>query len=186
MDAPFVVGVGFLKQQGKDTFASLLAARLAESTEVFLTSFAAALKDELNEAYAIPAPLLWGGEEERAAIVQYDGRPVTVREALQEHGMRRRAEDPDHWVKCVRAAVPAGTRVLVVSDVRFRNELEMTDAAYAVFRSDPSLRPDPHISENTLEYSDPMWTELVDNTGPMPALEAEADRVAADILARLR
>ena len=114
-----ILGFGHKAQNGKDTAGeairnyyedqnSLLRSHgLAGGTKVFIAKFAAALYDEARTQH---------GMTEKDPVL------------LQNIGIARRAEDPDYWVKRAFASIPAGTNLVIFTDVRFKNEADAIKA----------------------------------------------------------
>lgn len=114
-----IIGIGSRARNGKDTAGEAIKAHydyqnsllrthgLAGGTKVSIVKFAAALYDEARIEYGMTTkdPIL-----------------------LQNIGMARRAEDPDYWVKRAFQSVPTGTHIVVITDVRFKNEAEAIKA----------------------------------------------------------
>lgn len=90
--------------------------------------------------------------------LQTDKATLTVREILQRWGTDyRRAQDPDYWVKQMRAFASSRTEPLVIDDVRFPNEAELVhELGGLLVRIEPfdGWQPGPfanHESETALD-----------------------------------
>ncbi|HEX7324344.1 MAG TPA: hypothetical protein VF292_03180 [Rhodanobacteraceae bacterium] len=118
-----LIGLCGFKRAGKDT----VAAGLVERYGFVRIGFADALRREVEEIYGLTAT-----DAEKDAPMP-DGR--SYRDVLIEHGMRRRKEDPDYWVKQASATLrarPVFDRGVVFSDCRFPNELRWVQSHLGV------------------------------------------------------
>ena len=101
------MGLSGKLQSGKSTASNAIANRFG----FVKLSFAAALKRELVEM----------GYDEEALFVT---KPAWARKLMQEHGHKRRAENPDYWLNKVKHQVSLckPNTVFIIDDVRFLNE----------------------------------------------------------------
>jgi hypothetical protein len=101
-----VIGVSGKARHGKDSVYAI-ARRCLGDGRVTRIGFADAVRDEARSQG-------WDGEKDDAG-----------RELLQRIGMLRRIEDADYWVKKLLVQVHRASRdVVIITDVRFRNEAE--------------------------------------------------------------
>lgn len=142
-----IIGLSGRAGSGKDHIAQLLAKTY--NFKVF--SFAHALKLE---------GVAHGFSYEEVFVT----KPPHVRTWLQEYGVQRRGEDPEHWiVKAFQITRVMGWERVVFADVRFPNEavacMFMAPHHSAVLRIDPADRPYPlagtpaadHVSETAMD-----------------------------------
>jgi hypothetical protein len=128
------------------------------------------------------------------------GLPVVKdRELLQYLGANwGRKHDPDVWVKALERKFleiieEDDTDAVLVTDLRFQNELEMLNRhgfkvvrtlASEAIRLARGAEPDAlyHISETALDQHDAMcdWTCPIRNEGTLEEFQAELDRVIAE------
>lgn len=194
-----VLGLVGLKRSGKDTFAQ----RLVEAHGYTRVAFADPLKDaalQLNPLVRVEhdeaGPLreaLGGvqifqpGEVYRLArIVDEVGWEAAkevreIRRTLQELGVSIRDNvDRDAWIEAAKARVDATPGPVVITDVRFRNELEYL-ASHPDGFSVRIIRPgqeltDLHVSE--VELLEAHVDEEILNDSTVQALHEKADRAA--------
>lgn len=144
---PRVIGLSAKKRHGKDTFGAQL-----QALGYVRVAFADALYEEVADAYGVSVACLQDPATKETPMAALDGR--SPRRCLQEHGMRRRAADPDYWIRRVEAVVQDPTRRFVVTDVRLPDEAE-TVARYGVVvrisRPGLPMADDSHISETALD-----------------------------------
>lgn len=190
-----IIGVLGRKRHGKDTFA----ARLCNDHGFTRLAFA----DKLREAAYQADPLIAVEQDEYALLdgwcLPYDRPYVTrlqhlvqavgwerakeireVRRTLQHIGVGVRELDPDFWVRIVMTEAATINGPVVITDVRFPNEVAavVTNAGTTVRVVNPRLpRPDEeHISERALDFYAPRFT--VPNVGTIEDLHRHADRIA--------
>lgn len=194
-----IIGVMGRKRHGKDTFA----ARLCNEHGFTRLAFA----DKLREAALKLDPIIeaepgerwdygYGGDSYASPCIASYTRlsdlvnsagwerakdTDEVRRTLQHMGVGVRDLDPDFWVRIVMEQAAEIPGPVVITDVRFPNEVAavVTQAGFAVRVVNPRIpRPDDeHISETALDYYTPRLT--VPNTGTIEDLHSHADRIAA-------
>lgn len=137
-----IIGIAGHAGAGKDTVATLLQER---RRDIARAAFADALKAEAAQAFGvdvatfcdpatkeIPSRALAAARCSEPLFVRHLGsltwfaelRPRTV---MQQWGDYRKAADPDYWVRRIEPAVGAarvaGAAALVITDVRYPNEV---------------------------------------------------------------
>ncbi|MFJ6622347.1 hypothetical protein ACIQOW_32795 [Kitasatospora sp. NPDC091335] len=174
-------------RSGKDTAAGVLAAHgynrlaLADPLKVMAYDIDPVVGTELLGVHA-PAPVHLAEAVNRYGWEAVKDKFPAARRFLQRLGTEgvRRHVDPDFWItRCLRAAAAAGGPV-VVTDVRFVNEVDALRAAgFEVWFIDRGAPNGDHPSEQLgPEHAD----RTVPNTGSLPdfhtrireALEATA------------
>jgi len=188
-----IIGVLGKKRHGKDTFA----ARLTEEHGFTRFAFADALReaalkldpiikvkaDEYHHfsGWAFREPLLLRLSE----VVRYMGWERAkelreVRRTLERMGVGVRDLDEDFWVREVMRQVDAHRGPVVISDVRFPNEVAAIMARYGrtvrIVNPRVPVAEDEHISETALD--DYRTTHEIINKGSIEDLHRKADRVA--------
>lgn len=148
-----IIGISGKKGSGKDTFASLLANELLrkQGLKVTLKAFA----DKLKKCCAILSGQFdWIFYDQNSKNKKAGLLSMTNRELMQKFGDLTRQLDQDIWIKL---ALEPDTRinpdVLIITDVRFRNEAKaIKDKGGILIRieSDRS-EEDSHISEIDLD-----------------------------------
>jgi hypothetical protein len=200
-----IIGVMGRKRHGKDTFA----ARLCNDHGFTRLAFADALR---YAAFALDPYIVVTSDEYGPLIregwcLPYD-RPYTprlshlvtalgwekakefreVRRTLQHMGVGVRDLDPEFWVRIVMEQAAAIPGPVVITDVRFPNEVDavegaslrdVADVGYTVRVVNPRIeRPtEEHVSESALDYYTPRFT--IPNAGTIEDLHKHADRIAA-------
>lgn len=183
-----IVGVSGKKRHGKNTASEVLARDLG-FTEV-------AFGDALKQAVYILDPILWSW---RWLLRTLAGRPMRVRELVDAVGWEAAKEVPevrrllqkmgtevgreilgeDIWVRTALAKAAAIDGPVVITDVRFRNEVDAVRAAGGMLLrvNRPSVvSTDTHPSETALDDYDEFDAVLV-NDGSVADLQAAAAEV---------
>jgi phosphomevalonate kinase len=110
-----IIGISGKKKSGKDTVATLLAARIGKSAVRY--HFADALKQEVALMYGVTVDYLESHKDNFRLILQ--GHGTDYRRQLYGH---------DYWIRKMDAAAEqfqrVGKQVLIIPDVRFLNEAE--------------------------------------------------------------
>ncbi len=148
-DFPHIIGLSAKKRHGKDT----LGRQLVEQWGYRRIAFADALYEEVAHRYGVSVATLQHPLTKEMPLDALGW--LSPRQALQQHGMERRAEDAEYWVRQVERAVDEcpGQR-WVITDVRLPNEAEYTESRGILVRiTRPGLppAPDAHISETALD-----------------------------------
>lgn len=186
-----LIGLRGPKRVGKDHTAQIIHNQLFPNKYLFgKLAFAKALKEEVSKALGVPIEELDGPNKE------------VYRPILQWWGteFRRNLFGPDYWINrwkeglrrlelsAFGAAAPA---VIVVPDVRFRNEAdavkELGGKVVKIVASGYPLTPDQHPSEVEMDsYTD--YDAVLDNTRDrLPHLyEAQVNRLLQSYGLQLR
>jgi hypothetical protein len=189
---PVIVGmVGHLRA-GKDS----VAAHLIKDYGFARYAFADVLKDaalHLDPIVQVEAQTAYGygyggGLYEYAEVVEtrltevvgamgWDAAKAIpeVRRTLQEYGMSIRAIDPLFWVRAAMGRLVHDTRPVVVTDVRFPNEVDaIRDKGGIIVRvTRPGANGDNHISERALNDTRADYT--LNNDGTLTQLAYQID-----------
>ncbi len=181
-----IVGIGYKKNSGKNTFAKFLSTYIrceSPKTLVKEISFAAKLKDITWQLYG------WCGLErgiyyethrhEKELILPRIGK--SPRQLWIEIGNKLREVYDYTWIDYALQGVKAD--ILIISDLRFRNE------ALAINHSQGQLiRID---RDGLVQGTDPAeidldgwtaWDYIIKNNGSFQDLNAEAERIARELL----
>lgn len=182
-----IIGVLGKKRHGKDTFAARLVA------EYGFTQLAFA--DKLREAALAIDPIVgwprWSDVPYRLSdIIHSHGWEGVkgseyadeVRRILQRVGITARELDPDIWVRPVLREAERTLGPVVVTDVRFPNEVAAIEhrGGRTVRIVNPRVAPTDgadHISETALDLYTPR--HVVMNSGTIEDLHKHADRIAS-------
>ena len=166
-----IIGLAGKARAGKDTVANILVAEHGYTR----VAFADALKDI---AYQLNPLVPYGDTAERLVdLVDTQGWDEAkslydVRAFLQNLGVAVRQYDADFWVKAA-LRIHSGDENIVISDVRFPNELDaVLDAGGAVYRvvregSGLTGTAASHPSETLLDDYD---IPVIDNNGSIEDL----------------
>jgi len=161
--------IGFIGKRGcgKDT----AAAHLIEKHGFKRLAFADALYQEVSGHYGVPIEFLQARETKEQPNLVLDGRPVlsskSPRQALQDWGMLRRETDPLYWIKKVTDKIRSEPGKYIVTDVRFKNELN-------------AIRD---LKGLVIRIRRPAWEANIGSVGTdQHTSETELDGVAADFL----
>jgi len=195
-----LIGLGGFAGSGKDAAADILCDQFGFRR----TSFAAALKDEIQVALAaklIPEGLSQVGQEAFLTCLALDQldpfvKPTTpeMRLLLQQWGTEfRRAQSVNYWVRKVRNAWYAlGRPNTVVTDVRFYNEVDwvksesgITAVVQRIYRHyETGVLEYMHESER-LPYDLNAFDLTIDNTRTLKHLVGEVSRFHEKAYVRL-
>jgi hypothetical protein len=159
-----LLGITGKKRAGKDTFADYVIENSRGKTEKM--AFADALKDEVCAALGVNRSRI---DQDKSLF-----RPI-----LQWWGTewRRGCFGDGYWIERLKFKIQASSaNVIIVSDVRFRNEAGLVHALgghiVRVVRPD-DLTQDGHVSENDMNGYPEDFT-IVAKTGERDKLRAEA------------
>jgi len=191
---PAIIGFAGYKRSGKNAIGE----RVARVKRLNTTSIAAAIRDEVCLRYGIPPisdedkdrPLNEVLDDKRLAGFAVGEVRLTYRDLLIHHGMQRRAQDENYWIKRVndlmrREVDQENACGHVITDVRLPIEIKwIQDNGGVVFwiRRD-SARGNDHVTE---QDQSALCDAIVDNNGtPERAVDeviSFMDRPSKDIL----
>lgn len=167
-------------QSGKDTVGGYLCNKYGFQR----FAFADILKDEVAHTFSLDRNSL-DCQKAKASTVKLDnGENKTIREILIDHGMMRRAQDADYWIKKVHLKISQSMcKRAVVTDWRFPNEWSMlneklTNDGYDVHTwriqrwNEPPL---VNITETTLDTFS--FSHVIDNGSDILALTELVDKI---------
>ena len=167
-----IIGIAGFKGSGKDTIANVLQTSYGFEK----MSFAKPIKDIVHHTFGIDKAILSGdnGEREFRELPLPDWFNLSPRDMLQKIGMIFRDElHKDIWVKVLENKIKDTTNNIVISDVRFKNELEMINKyGFCVGVKRPGYEGDGHISEHGLD--DVILPVVFDNSSSQEVLYAKA------------
>lgn len=187
----YFIGIGGKKGHGKDAFAKALQNRLLvnmhgrpQKADVIRVSFAEVMYQAMHVVTGRDLSTLNRYQKEHEEIIP--GNPKsTPRNLLQTFGTEwaREMIDPDFWIHMLarHLAVPNDpnrTRIIIISDVRFPNELDyVMEQNHRTFWVDATERvgagEDQHKSENALDSVD--FGHVVHNNKMLSDLTRIAD-----------
>lgn len=125
---PIIVGLGHRRDVGKDTAAELLRKLIPSEITVERRAFADALKDDCERIFAYAGHATRKhydlAREDREVVLPALGK--TPRELWIEYGNKMRAIDPAIWIN--RCLFEARAQIVVISDVRYPNEVDAIHA----------------------------------------------------------
>lgn len=185
-----VIGFGYKRRRGKDTAARYAVDYLNSKADnvARLDYFAYSLKEGIGkEVFGFTDAQLYGNLK----TVEDEFWGFTPRWALQIVGTEamRNNVDPDIWTKTVFRRFRKDPRHVIISDVRFKNEVEMVKkmGGYVVHLTRPvdhDESQDFHASETGLDgFHD--WDFTIDNHGPLDALRAEVHCIINEVECRV-
>jgi hypothetical protein len=196
-----IIGLGGLARSGKDTVAAHLVERYGFKRYAFADVLktaalrldpivVAGLVDSLNVARIIGRET---GDTTHQGRVAFRLSQVVdalgwerakdipeVRRTLQEYGMAVREIDQDFWVRAVIRPALDESRPVVITDVRFPNEVAAVRRHGGLFVrvTRPGIESDGHVSESLDVWPD-RW---LDNCGTLDDLGVEVDNVIGMML----
>lgn len=153
---------------GKTAVSNMLMELLPGSVRI---AFGDPLKRECSKLYSFPLELCYSEAGKKTTVFLGDigiellgADCLTVREVLQKHGMMRRAQDEDYWVKQMREYLKCAriSRVpyIINDDCRMPNEADLIrEFGGSLYRLQPYPGWKPgknsdHISETALDEYD--------------------------------
>ena len=159
-----IIGIAGYKGSGKDTAGSVL-------TEMFgfkKMSFAAPIKDLVANTFDLSRSMLDGTTPQARELREQELPQVfnkTPRFLLQVIGTGfRDLVHPDVWVKIVEEKYKSQSNHVVITDVRFPNEVDMiNNHGFVIGVKRPGFNGDQHISERALD--DVALPYIVNNDG---------------------
>lgn len=174
-----IIGIVGLAGSGKSTLAQLIAERHGFEEE----SLASPLKAICAALFGWTPDVLFGPSELRNEVDPRWG--FSPRKALQFIGTEvARGLHPDVWVRSLLDTLsrPGAPRYVVVSDVRFQNEIDALKAAGAkiVMIRRPGVEQGEHASERADELTGIDF--VVSNNSTVEALALQADAVVSEVL----
>lgn len=165
-----LVGIGYKKGSGKDTFAKMLSVHF---NQCVITGFADALKHQVADVCGIE-------------IEEIEKNKPLFRPMLQWWGTDFRriyGKDENYWIREMEYKYNIYKRnsdeLMIISDVRFPNEAEFVRAkeGYLIEMIRNTDSNDKHSSETSLDnYTG--WNRCIDNTRTLEDLEKIAASVA--------
>jgi hypothetical protein len=182
-----IIGLGGHARSGKDTVAAYLIERYGFVRYAFADAVRTAALALDPIIYTIPSFYVNGAPEpvRLSEIVAADGwedakAMPEVRRTLQRFGMGVRDIDPAFWIKATMAQLADETRPVVVTDVRFPNEVEAVRARGGLFVRvrRPGATGNGHISEHA---NDHIAADVeINNAGSLADLAATIERTLAE------
>ena len=175
-----IIGISGKKGSGKDTFASLLANELLK---VKLKAFA----DNLKKCCAIISNQHeWNFYSQDCKNKKAGFLSMTNRELMQKFGDLTRQIDSDIWIKLALDINNVNTDVLIITDVRFKNEAKaIKDKGGILIRieSDRS-ETDSHISEIDLDSYNIFDFGIINNKDT--SLENLKEKIKNNIIPKIK
>lgn len=202
-----VVGVCGAARAGKDTVVRHIVDTYGDMG-VARYAFADSLKLEIfewlqglsvaYEAYGsaelmtkLPFPPHGAVFSEEGQLQWIERHKDELRKLLQVYGTQhRRTQNTDYWVdRALERIAHDSPRIALLSDTRFRNEVEICHVTVKVERTGDSGINDPtigqHISERELAEFRPDYV-ISAASGDVDALKLQAERVFQEIVRRFR
>lgn len=146
-----IIGICGYKGSGKDSMGQILTTSFGWDR----MSFAEPIKELVHNTFGIDKAILSGNEGEREfrELPLPDWFNYSPRQLLQIIGTGfRDSLHPDIWVKILENKVKRHNNHVVVTDVRFPNEVEMiNNNGFCVVVKRPGYNGDDHISEHALD-----------------------------------
>jgi hypothetical protein len=193
--AHHIIGLTGHARAGKDS----VAAHLVEHYGFGRVAFADALREaalaldpivsnghgDLARRVGRDRPGMWGRRFIRLAeVVTIIGWEEAkefdeVRRTLQRYGVAIRAMDPEFWIRTALAPVAYTSRPVVVTDVRFPNEVDAVRNRGGLFVRvrRPGATGNGHISEHAIDH---IAADVdIENTGTLADLGAAVERLIA-------
>lgn len=186
-----IIGIGYSKQSGKDTFGDMLINLFKENNIIVCKdAFAEGLKKTLMLLFPqIKHRHMWGSEEDKMEKIpglSVPGKPYACgRWLCQFFGTECcRAIYSDIWVNqlCLRS-LQQKTKVTITTDLRHKNEAKLIkDNGGIIIKMDRGIvSGDEHQSENDLvDYTD--WDLIIENKSDLSSLAKEAGEVFNTLL----
>lgn len=180
-----IIGISGKKGSGKDTFASLLANELLGKLglKVTLKAFA----DNLKKCCAIISNQHeWNFYSQDCKNKKAGFLSMTNRELMQKFGDLTRQIDPDIWIKLALDINNVNTDVLIITDVRFKNEAKAIKDKGGILIKIESDRPetDLHISEIDLDNYGKFDFEVINNKDT--SLENLKEKIKNNIIPKIK
>jgi hypothetical protein len=179
-----IIGLNGRMQSGKDTTAQILAQTYSNIERV---AFAEKLKQSAAAALGISIDTLEDLKLREREHVELLSNPhvmsFNIRTYLQRYGTEAHRDifGDDFWVEQVLDKPVTDGHILVVTDMRFPNEisgvLDRGGIAVKIRRKEADERPITHPSEQTLP--DEQFDYFLDNNGTVDDLRAEVLTMAS-------
>jgi hypothetical protein len=186
-----IIGIGYKKQSGKDTFADMLLKLFKEQNIICCKdSFAEGLKQALMKLFPqVKRFHLYGTDDEKMMEIEglkIPGRPYCCGRWLMQYFGTDVCRNiySGIWANqlCERAMQQNG-KVTITSDVRFRNEVKAIkeNGGIIIKIERDSDVTDSHQSENDLkDYKD--WDISIDNNSTLEELSVKAKKTFVNLL----
>lgn len=182
-----IIGLLGHKESGKDTLASFLIKDHGYTRLAFADDLKA-LAYDLNPWIETDHDGFW----RLATLVDMSSwdeakKEFEVRRFLQDLGVSLRERDPNFWVDRVARRLEIENGPIVITDVRFLNEVDLVNgysgALARIVReeADTAALHDSHVSEHELDM---VWADYtIDNNGTLESLRSAAAGLAAAAVA---
>ena len=166
-----IIGIAGYKGSGKDSLGEILTTTFGWRK----MSFAQPIKDLAHNTFGIDKAILSGtdGEREFRELPLPDWFNLSSREILQKVGMAFRENlHKDIWVRILENQYKVCKEHVVITDVRFPNEVEMINKhGFVVCVKRPGFNGDAHESEHALDGHS--FSYGFNNDGTKEALQAK-------------
>ena len=166
-----IIGISGFKGSGKDSLGEILTTTFGWRK----MSFAQPIKDLTHTTFGIDKAILSGtdGERELRELPLPDWFNLTSREILQKVGMSFRENlHEDVWVRILEKQYENCKEHVVITDVRFPNEVKMIEKhGFVVCVKRPGFNGDSHASETAL--ANHTFSYGFNNDGTKEALQAK-------------
>ena len=166
-----IIGIAGYKGSGKDSLGEILTTTFGWNK----MSFAQPIKDLVHNTFGIDKAILSGtdGEREFRELPLPDWFNLSSRDMLQKVGMAFRENlHKDIWVKILENQYNSCKEHVVITDVRFPNEVEMINKhGFVVCVKRDGFYGDSHESEHALDGH--AFSYAFNNDGTKEALQAK-------------
>ena len=174
-----IIGIGYKKQVGKDTFANIILDNFKDR-KIVINNMADSLKEIIIKLFpCVEHRHLYGTDEDKNEVIpELNGDINTGRKIAQHFGTDCcRKIYTDVWVEqFIQRAKRQIGKIIICTDVRFPNEANHIKANGGILLriNRPSLpADDDHASENALnDYK--LWDYNIDNDGSLEDLKSKA------------
>jgi hypothetical protein len=196
-DTPLFVGFGHRRRVGKDTLAHMVRDELAKvGVRSFRDAFAFNLKKTARQLFGyagLQGAAVYEREPERREVV-LPAIGLSPRDLWIKFGDTMRGIAPDVWIRSVLDNPSyGGNNVVLVSDVRYPNEVEAIRArgGMVVKVTRKGIPESDDVADSALAaMPDESWDMVVRNDGDLNALAKQAGQLVDVIrclaIARLR
>ena len=166
-----IIGISGYKGSGKDSLGEILTKTFGWKK----MSFAQPIKDLAHTTFGIDKAILSGtdGERELRELPLPDWFNLSSREILQKVGMAFRENlNKDIWVRILENQYKNCKEHVVITDVRFPNEVEMiNNHGFVCCVKRPDFNGDGHESEHALDGH--AFSYAFNNDGTKEALQSK-------------